>query len=218
MATLYGANVVTDGLVLSLDAANPKSYPGSGTTWSDLSGNENHAQIDNYSNTPTFSNSFLGAFDFSNNARFYIDIPELNNTDPYTVIWFGVDGAGDEYSGVSRDVSWRTGNHLIGWKTGAINSDTGRDTNTNSAGDEFMICHVNNTATNTVSQYLNSNFYGDFTYTNWTSVLRWSIGCRGDGAGHQYTGKMGAVLLYNRMLTAAEIQQNFNATRGRFGI
>jgi hypothetical protein len=36
MATLYGANVVTDGLVLSLDAANPKSYPGSGTTWYDL--------------------------------------------------------------------------------------------------------------------------------------------------------------------------------------
>jgi hypothetical protein len=218
MSLGHGASVVKDGLVLHLDAANVKSYPGSGTVWKDLSGNGNHAQINNYSNTPTFSNSFLGTFDFSNNAQFYIDIPELNNTDPYTVIWFGADGSGNNYSGVSRDVAWRTGNHLIGWQTGAINSDTGRDTNTNTTGDEFMICHVNNTATNTVSQYLNSIFYGTFTYSSWTSVLRWTFGARGDGNGHQYTGKMGAVLLYNRILTEPEIKQNFNATKGRYGI
>ncbi len=41
MATKGGPNIITDGLVLYLDATNPKSYPGSGTTWFDLTGNRN---------------------------------------------------------------------------------------------------------------------------------------------------------------------------------
>jgi hypothetical protein len=55
MASLGGPNIVTSGLVLSLDAANVKSYPGSGTTWRDLSGNGY-----NFAGT--------GSFSFSNNA------------------------------------------------------------------------------------------------------------------------------------------------------
>lgn len=220
MALAHNPKIITDGLVLCLDAANPKSYPGTGTTWYDLSGNGNHGQIDNYGNIPNYSNSFLGCFDFSNSGRFYIDIPQLNNTNPYTVIWFGADGTGDEYSGISRDIDWQVGNHLIGWQKGAINTDNSvtRDTNTNVVGDEFMICHINDTSTNTVSQYLNSGFYGDFTYSSWTSVLRWSIGCRGDGDGHQYLGKISAIQLYNRALTESEIQQNYQALKGRFGL
>ena len=45
MANLYGPRIVTDGLVLHLDAANRKSYPGSGSTWYDLSGNGNNGTI-----------------------------------------------------------------------------------------------------------------------------------------------------------------------------
>jgi hypothetical protein len=41
MAISYNPRIVTDGLVLALDAGNPKSYPGSGTAWTDLSGNGN---------------------------------------------------------------------------------------------------------------------------------------------------------------------------------
>jgi hypothetical protein len=47
MATLYGANVVTDGLVLHLDAANVKSYLGSGTVWKDLSGKGHNGTLIN---------------------------------------------------------------------------------------------------------------------------------------------------------------------------
>jgi len=45
MGTFYNSNISTDGLVLCLDAANPRSYPGSGSTWYDLSGNGNHADL-----------------------------------------------------------------------------------------------------------------------------------------------------------------------------
>ena len=42
MGTFAGPDIVTDGLVLSLDAASTRSYPGTGLTWSDLSGNNNN--------------------------------------------------------------------------------------------------------------------------------------------------------------------------------
>ena len=61
MATNYNPSIVTDGLVLCFDAANPKSYPGSGTTWYDLSGNDNHGTL---LNEPSFSSDKGGCFVF----------------------------------------------------------------------------------------------------------------------------------------------------------
>ena len=66
MANLYGPRIVTDGLVLCLDAANRKSYPGSGSTWYDLSGNGYHGTIQG----ATFSNN---AFNFDGTDD-YIDL------------------------------------------------------------------------------------------------------------------------------------------------
>ena len=60
MATKYSPKIITNGLVLSLDAANNKSYPRSGTTWSDLSGNNNTGTL---TNGPTFSDSNGGVID-----------------------------------------------------------------------------------------------------------------------------------------------------------
>ena len=61
MAVAGGPNIVEDGLVLALDAANKKSYPGSGTVWSDLSGNSNDGTL---TNGPTFSSNNSGIFSF----------------------------------------------------------------------------------------------------------------------------------------------------------
>jgi hypothetical protein len=59
-----GPNTVTNGLVLSLDAANVKSYPGSGTTWYDLSGNSKNATG---VNTPVYSSVGIPHMDFTSN-------------------------------------------------------------------------------------------------------------------------------------------------------
>ena len=58
MGFARGPNIVTDGLVLALDAASPKSYPGSGTTLFDLSGNGNEGTL---TSGPTFSSQNNGA-------------------------------------------------------------------------------------------------------------------------------------------------------------
>ena len=60
MATNGGPNIIEDGLVFAVDAANKKSYPGSGTTWIDLAGSNNGT----LTNGPTFDSGNGGSFDF----------------------------------------------------------------------------------------------------------------------------------------------------------
>ena len=82
----FGKSIVTDGLVLHIDAANKKSYPGSGTTITDLSGNANKGTL---TNGPTFSSAKHGsiAFDGTNDQIIFPDSPELNfgATDSFSV-------------------------------------------------------------------------------------------------------------------------------------
>ena len=61
MSTRYNARIVSDKLMLHLDAANPKSYIGSGTSWVDISGKGNNGTL---TNGPTFSSDNLGSFVF----------------------------------------------------------------------------------------------------------------------------------------------------------
>ena len=60
MPNNYGPRIVTDGLVLCLDAGNSKSYPGSGTAWNDLSRNGNNGTL----NGPTFNSADRGSIVF----------------------------------------------------------------------------------------------------------------------------------------------------------
>ena len=85
MATKYSPKMVTDGLVLSLDAANTKSYPRSGTTWTDLSGNSNTGTL---TNGPTFNAGNLGSivFDGTND---YVGIPYNSILAPTSQISYG---------------------------------------------------------------------------------------------------------------------------------
>ena len=61
MATIYNPNIVTDNLVFCVDAANTKSYSGSGTIWKDISGEDNDGTL---VNGPTFSNDNGGSIVF----------------------------------------------------------------------------------------------------------------------------------------------------------
>jgi hypothetical protein len=84
MATIGGSNIVTSGLILSLDAANSRSYPGSGTTWSDLSGNGNTGTL---TNGPTFSNNSL-VFDGTNDYSTTPDSTSLRPASFSIDTWF----------------------------------------------------------------------------------------------------------------------------------
>jgi hypothetical protein len=88
MATLYGGGIVTNGLVLALDAANIRSYPTTGTTWTDLSNNGNTATL---INGPTFNSGNGGGIQFDATDD-YATIPDSNSLDFSTgltiSLWF----------------------------------------------------------------------------------------------------------------------------------
>ena len=90
MATNYNPSIVTDGLVLCLDAANTKSYPGSGTTWTDVSGEGHDGTL---TNGPTFNSDYGGniVFDGNTNGEEITGVhnSELNLRNDLTVeCWF----------------------------------------------------------------------------------------------------------------------------------
>ena len=73
MASFVGPNIVTNGLVLALDAASERSYPGSGTTWYDLSGQGAHAEA---VNMPTYNSNGYFEFDGTNDELHSVDISQ----------------------------------------------------------------------------------------------------------------------------------------------
>ncbi len=75
MATRYNSQVVKDGLVVCLDAGNPKSYPGTGNTWYDLTINGNNGTL---TNGPTFSSINGGGIVFDG-INDYVSVGNLGS-------------------------------------------------------------------------------------------------------------------------------------------
>ncbi|CAB4123183.1 Concanavalin A-like lectin/glucanases superfamily [uncultured Caudovirales phage] len=82
MTLYYGANIVTSGLVMLLDAANPKSYPGSGTTWSDISRNGNNGTL---VGSPTYSANNNGYFTFNGSTQYANTATSVNLGSVFTI-------------------------------------------------------------------------------------------------------------------------------------
>jgi hypothetical protein len=207
--------IVQSGLVLNLDAGVSSSYPGSGTTWTDLSGNGNNGTL---VNGPTYSSSNGGIFTLDG-VNDYISIPiNLTNTQ-YTII------ATARYTGSAnqRVISSNSGNWLMGWWGGQTNKYYAEGWVSNSGG--------GTAETNWICYAATGNQPADSwsLYRNGVSIVGPNAnGVNGPngirvGQSGVYTGEISAcqvsyILAYNRVLTASEISQNFNALRSRFGI
>ena len=219
MGTAYNASVVKDGLVLYLDAANPKSYPGTGTTWYDLSGNGRHAtKAGSQSPTyPLFSNgyfTFTGGVLADNYSRFQVSVPNLNAVTAFAIHYSTQ--AGNHVMRMSSD-SFQLGPD--GFCAGVSFSDIG------TGGDRTATL---NTWVCDALTFNGSNLIG---YRNGVSVASatrgtptglaggtLNIGTRNDAYAAHYVGRISLVIIYDRVLSANEIQQNFIALRGRYGI
>jgi len=243
MGAFAGPNLIEDGLVLALDAGNAKSYPGSGTTWTDLSGQDNNGTL---VNGPTYSSGNGGSIVFDGtNDRIdsYDDSDVFVDDNSLTVSIF-----------VNIDEPTKTG------KGGLVSSQ--RYQSESDAGgyglciyDGTQLC-VNLTkdisGTQTTYQavctftYVRQQFkYYSFTYDNSSKTVTtymdgvqqatstnsnyaWTVNTvnrkthigrnHQGGWGNYYNMKMGAVHIHNRALTAAEVEQNYNALKGRYGI
>jgi hypothetical protein len=216
-----------NGLVLCLDAGNIKSYPGSGTTWSDLSGgglnasgtagNINSSGAISGASWSTSSTSILNT---DTHSIFFM--LKMNSSvtypDGYTGGWEKIfsynAGGSDRTPGVWRYPSERR----IHWRYDP--SNTGIDFYSNSIGTPFALntwYHIGVT----------KNGANAIAYVNGSSVTTSTVAnpkTSGSAAiiiNEYYTNplnNLNCLMIYNRVLTASEIQQNFNALRSRFSI
>jgi hypothetical protein len=231
MGVFAGPEISSDGLVLSLDAGNTKSYPGSGTAWTDLTGLGNTGTL---TNGPTYSSANGGSivFDGTNDyvqtnfnypltsstteftcAAWYKCFPEANseglifsnyqgNPNPFN-LYANVNGKAQGFTrnsgGSSVSVTSLTSVNDSRWHY-VVYTKTGSDTyklyvdgnlETTATASLGAISVSNNIVLGILNFYLNQG---------------------------RYRGDIATAQIYNRALSAAEVTQNFNALRGRFGI
>lgn len=231
MALAHSPSIVRSGLVLHLDAANIKSYPGSGTVWTDLSGNANNGTLVGgvgYSAANAGGLVFDGANDYVTVANSASMRPSTELTVECVIKPTSTPGSWSQLIGYGQ-ADYVNGNYLLFLETGTtICRALARVNNTEYRCNTLYTAPVNQnthiTFTMKTGDAIRSYFNGvadittalpagTFTYNGTTSGYQ--IGSPG---GSWFPGSMYFLKIYNRALTAAEVQQNFNAARGRFGI
>jgi len=222
MAFGYSPRIITNGLVLYLDAANTRSYPGSGTTWSDLSRSGNNGTL---TNGPTFNSANLGSIVFDGSDD-YVSAPSSSTLNQMTGLtisaWVNkktknikVVGKWKNPGGlcyILREVAgtlqfFTFTSSQIGGNIG-INPTPGWKLYTATWDGQTMRAYLNTTiSTTTYSQ--------TGTISGNTSNL--IIGAEYDTLDNS-DANIALVQVYNRALSSQEITQNYNATKGRFGL
>ena len=228
----YGPKIVTNGLVLHIDAADKKSYIGSGSSWNDLSANSRNFTL---FNTPAFSSNFGGLLNFDDTVFEYGTTPNIGSLTNFSVeAWARTNKSltgkvttvvCNQYDLVSNlNFSLGTNNAsasynmTFGFYNGAWRNVTGFNMAINTW--YHMIGTYNGSS---VILYVNGVAGTPLSYTGTaTSGGEIRIARRWDDvantASNFFSGDISIVKIYNRALTSAEVLQNFNATRGRFAI
>jgi hypothetical protein len=220
MATQYAnGKIVTDGLVLCLNAADTNSYPGSGTTWYDVSGNNNHGTL---TNGPTFNSSNGGSFTFDA-INDYVDVKSfaniLSSTSYTKIAWFYINAY--YYNIISGGDS---GAHAF-WLAGTNKLNAGHNgswstvvSTTSLALNTWYCGAVTFDTTNGWKLYVNGNQEAtSASTTTFTGTGGIYIGSY-NAASNLFNGRIATALVYNKVLSAAEILQNYNAQKSRFNL
>jgi len=231
MGLHHSPKIVTNGLVLALDAADRNSYPGSGTTWFDLAGSNNGT----LTNGPTY-NSANGGSIVLDGANDYVNFGNILNTGTGSFAIEYIAKASAMSSNYGKILSkgfyatagfasffgklpdnsyvisfeWR---QLDGSWSGIGNFSPSLDT-------WYYVVQTYNSSSGLMSQYINTTLQSSASASpNITSPsYNYVIGGSNSGGLENFKGNVAILRQYNRALSIDEIQQNFNALRGRFGI
>jgi len=214
-------SIVTDGLVLHLDAGDSASYPGSGTTWTDLSGNGNDATL---FGTPSYTAS-PGYFDITSDSTYarLSSYSHLTNDFTYSM-WVRFDAFGS-YDTLIENGYWpdvgplfRVENttSITVFAEGPLRGTFTWSPSTNTW---YNVVYTRSGSTNTL--YVNGTQSGS-TFTDQTNISlsnAYTILMRSQHSTGQFTnGQLAQYAMYNKALTSSEITQNFDVFKGRYGL
>ena len=230
MGAFGGPDIITDGLVFAIDAGSTRSYPGSGTTGTDLINSESITLV----NGVAFSSANGGSWEFDGTDD-YIDLPlslitALNGgTEASIFIWIKndttVNGVGT--SGIVQLSNYTSGNGCLWfYNNGYTYLDIFRTdrvsqvfANNTEVGTNWNLLTITTTpGTNGWKCYMNGVLKKQVTGQNTVSVANIQGGLTlGRNSSSRYTnGKIAACQIYDTALTAAEVLQNYNALKNRF--
>jgi len=225
-----GPKIVSDGLVLCLDAGNVKSYPGSGTAWNDLSGNNNTGTL---TNGPTFTGSFGGSivFDGSND---YINLGNASNiisasqsqisvntwvktnvVNQDKKILVNVTSGTNSITGIYFSIGPSPYNTYFGMTTSGGQTDAAYTQNISTTS-YSNLCGTYDGSN--IRLYLNGNLVATKSLTGTISNTGITRISGYDNNAEVWNGNIAQVSIYNRALSASEVLQNYNANKGRFDL
>jgi hypothetical protein len=211
MAYANGPQIVQNGLVLCLDAGNRKSYPGSGTTWNDLSGANNTGTL---TNGPTFSGGNGGSISFDGvNDYATATVPTL--TDYSLCFWLYVIALGSGERQIFTAPSDAGSISIVNSNWFSWSGTTGRTGAAMSTGRwyNFIMTRTGSTTNFIVNGSLSNTFASGVTISAGTGYF-----CSYNNVSRNLNALVSNICFYNRVLTAAEVLQNYNAIRSRFGV
>lgn len=210
----FGPSVPTSGLVMCVDGGSKRSYPGSGTSWSDLTPNGHNITL---GSSVTFSSDFGGVLNFPEDANGYGRNTSMNlATSNYTVIsWVRKLAAGNDGRTITAyNNNWLLAHHdntygdyyAEGW-VNDISSPTSDTT-------WRMFTGTGNISGDVYQLYINDSL----TVSNSNG----SAGPNGWNLNNQYDQfsncQIANLIVYNRVLTSTEISSIYNSFRKRFNI
>jgi hypothetical protein len=227
-----GENIVTNGLVLYLDAGYNPSYSGSGTNWYDISGYGNNGTL---TNSPTYSSTNGGSIVFDG-ADDYVNIGVDKSCNRFTsdfavCAWVNRSSGGVQWGNIIGDyytnstanaLEWQilirndgyltvynvTGSYVINITPSGYGANTWINVVLSRVGSNLTL-YANN---NPISSVTNTTTFGSATGNL-------NIGIDGNNSSEPFTGKIANVMIYkNKGLTATEVSQNYNAQKSRFGL
>lgn len=223
--------IVTSNLQLYLNAGNELSYPGSGTTWTDLSSNGYSTSL---VNSPTYNSGNGGYFSFDGSD--YVDTNQSLASETFSVGgWFRTTASGIKMLLSKETTAGNPWNYRIWLNGGLINADMSRVTTQSSLSsplstyndgnwyyvmftrdDSNWYLYVNGAQVATKSD----PYSGSVTNSQelWIGRSAFTSGGSSPTGSYQFVGDISEIFIYNRVLSANEILQNYNVTKTRFGI
>lgn len=222
-----GQKIITSGLVLHLDAAQLRSYSGSGSTWTDISGNGKNGTL---TNNPSFDSSNGGSISFNSTSSQYI----LGSSPPVTAIplticaWVRVTSDG---SRAILSIQEKTNSHrcqLYLFNRTIYGTAIGTGAGGNAVTTSSISLNTWAMATFVISSSTSRTVYLNDAQNSGTNTVdsgsqnaftEFTIGARfSTSYGFYYNGNVAIALVYNRVLSTTEITQNYNALKSRFGL
>jgi hypothetical protein len=225
MGHYYNPNIVTEGLILSLDASNPRSYPGSGTLINDLSGKDAHGTINgtvSYVGAGSTSYWNFATASSSNYISSTLSQPYLD----CTIIFYpdftlnaglvGLLASSTSATNSDKSMRFNDANGTGPWK---VRASSGLDAN--DWGNTSTTYYINGTSVADGASLNNGwNVLGAYrtNQSSFPSSFSYFLGSGGYSTQNRnFQGRIALCLMYNRQLTAAEHAKNYHALKRRFG-